>query len=113
MKIFYQVNSTGTYVQTTQMSNSTYDWDLFCHAFDVASLDDLFDETPAVDATPILQAAVDRMTANKAAWLSLMDPALSASQKNFWYNYKKTNVIGAMRYFSATEGGTITGTYDA
>lgn len=104
MKEFYQVSGSGIAVNHLRVSEP-YMWNIYCLAFGVSTLDGLFSNTSDVVAVPIIQAAVNAMIANKSAWLSYMDPSMSAVNKNLWYNKYRYWLVDMRDFFALYGGG--------
>lgn len=78
---------------------------LWCKAFDVESLDDLFDMTPAATAIPVLDTALDRFNSHSEDLRPLLDPSdLGGLRGN-------RNMLLGIRTFLAANGGTISGAF--
>jgi len=109
-KIFRLVSTTGTSEQIVRILPE--DYQLFCEAFDVDSLDDLFPEgTPAEEALLMINRALVRMVVNRDEWTDAFTDSTSLLTPRGQYRMKR-GVLEGMRNFLKGFGGTIHGTYD-
>ena len=72
MKEFELVASNGTVYEHIGVSDDQVD--VYCRIFGVIDLGQLFDVTPAVDAVPVIDAAIARINAGDAAVRSAVSP---------------------------------------
>jgi hypothetical protein len=104
MKIFEIIASESNLVSHPAVQ--PYRWDLWCAAFQVETLDDLFDVTPAAQAIPVIDAAIERFNTHSEE----LRPLVSAEDPFNLRTNRKT--IEGIRNFLAAHGGTISGVFD-
>ncbi|WP_157778025.1 hypothetical protein [Nocardia terpenica] len=78
---------------------------LWCKAFDVESLDALFDMTPAEKAVPLFDAAITRFNSHPEDLRPLLDASDPGGLRG------NRNALVGIRTFLADHGGTISGTF--
>lgn len=101
MKIFEIIASDSNLVSNPAVLDIR--WDLWCAAFQVESLNDLFDVTPAAQAIPLFDAAIERFNTHADELRALLHPGDSFNLRT------NRKILEGVRRFLAEHGGTISG----
>lgn len=104
MKVFHAVASIASCESSWTIQ--PYRERLWCAAFQVDSLDGLFDMAVATDALPVLNAAISRFDTHTEELRALLDP------QDFAVLRGNQRILKGMRKFLLRCGGHISGAID-